>query len=163
MSARGPALLLLLMGGCYSFGAPSLPGGVQHLSSVRALDRAGVDVDAAALLLSALRRRAFSGPEGAEGEGAELVVELVDQRTNLAALSDPGRRAGEYRAELTVLGRLVRADGKQVWSSPPIVASASYFSTTGGIESLDGQRRSALARAADEAAEKLLDVLRYSP
>lgn len=164
--SRWPLVAALLLVGCHSFGAPPLPGGVSRIEAVRTEDRPGVDVDAAAELGTALRRRLLAvRPEtpASESNDGELVVEVLDVKTALAPLSDPSRRAGEYRAELTISGRLLRRDGHVAWSSATVVGSANYYSTPDGIESLDGQRRAALARAADDAARKLVDALYYAP
>jgi hypothetical protein len=166
--SRTPLLAALLIAGCHSFGAPPLPGGVSRIDLVRTEDRPGVDVDAAAELGTALRRRLLAVrtealASASEGSDGELVVEVIDVKTALAPLSDPSRRAGEYRADLTISGRLLRRDGHVAWSSAPVVGSANYYSVPGGIESLDGQRRAALARAADDAARQLIDALYYAP
>lgn len=166
--SRWPLLAALFIAGCHSFGAPPLPGGVSRIESVRTEDGPGVDVDAAAELGTALRRRlqgVRSEPvsPASEGSDGDLVVEVLDVKTALAPLSDPSRRAGEYRADLTISGRLLRRDGHLAWSSATVVGSANYYSVPGGIESLDGQRRAALARAADDAARQLLDALYYAP
>lgn len=120
----------------------------------------GIDVDAAAMVAGAVRQAIARGPSTRLVRGdaaeAELEVELVNSASALATLADPGLRAAQYRAVVLVRGRLLDKQGKVLWTSTVITGEAPYLSAPGPIEALDGARRRALERAADDAAERLV-------
>jgi hypothetical protein len=155
-------LLLGSLASCgYSIGAGRAPGGLTSLA-VETKDQEALDVDAAALVSRAVRRAIARGPstqlaeEGAEGT---LRVRLIEARADLAPLADPRLRAAQYRAEIRLVATLVRTDGKLLWTSSLIVGEAPYLSTPGALERLDGARRRALERAAEDAADRLVAAM----
>lgn len=156
----------MLVASCgYHFGAVG-PQGVRALE-VRAEDEQGIDVDAGALLASAVRRAVAHGPSthlAPPGEAeAILEVRLIEARAPLSPLSDTAVRAGEYRAEVVAVGTLVAPDGRVLWRSQRVIGSAPFLSAPGALETQEGLRRAALARAAEEAAERLVTALRSAP
>ncbi|MCC7383592.1 MAG: hypothetical protein IT384_17260 [Deltaproteobacteria bacterium] len=145
----------------YQLGAAT---GVQNLA-VHVEDQRGLDVDAEALVAGALRRTIARGPGTSlapDGEEeATLRVQLIDARSGLSPLADPSLRAAQYRAEIRVVATLLGSDGRVLWRSSVLSGEASYLSRPGGLEVLDGARRSALARAAEDVAERLRASLAF--
>lgn len=160
VSLVAPALALALC--ACGYGAAS-PGA--RVIAVRALEERGIDVDAGAEVLGAVRRAIARGPAlrlaGAPDADAELALELVGTTTELEAFADPAARAAEYRAVIHVRGTLYSADGSTLWRSAVITGEAPFLSTPGPIERLDGARRLALQRAARDAAERLVAALTW--
>lgn len=84
----------------------------------------------------------------------------------LLPFADPGTRAAQYRAVVSLRARLISRTGKILWTSEVITGEAAYLSPAGRIEVLDGMRRTALSRAADDAASRLvasMNAARISP
>jgi hypothetical protein len=153
---------LLVAAGCgYTaggLGASAAPLAV-HLE---ALDEPGQDVDAAALVAQAIRRALARRPgllltSAGEAEVA-LSVRLLGVTSGLAPFSDPGLRAPQYVVTLA-LGAEARRGSGAPRGLPPVQGEAVYFSTPGRVEALDGARRLALARAAEDAADRLATAL----
>ncbi len=167
-SARAAALVLVgaLVGiGCYTLGPPAI-GAAREPTPIRVVvrDAQGVDVDAAAEAARALRAEIARSTDLALADDARaadvLEADLVDASTALGAQTDTRRRAGEYVARVELTVRLVARDGGVRARITQIVGEAPYLSVPGPLVALDGQRRRALAAAADDAARRALDALR---
>lgn len=143
----------------YTFGRDLRP------ISVAPIKEPGIDVDAAPLLTAAIRHAVARGPgtrlAGEESGAALLQVELLSSTSGLTSFADPAVRAAQYRAVVNVRATLVGANGKTLWQSSVITGEAPYLSTPGAIEKLEGARRRALERAAEDAAERLVASLRW--
>jgi hypothetical protein len=135
-------------------------GATRAISVGKLVDAQAIDVDAAALVTNAVRRAVARGPRTrlveSDAADAHLEVELLSTDSPLAPFADPAARAAQYRATVTVRGRLVDRGGKIVWTSNAITGEARYLSVSGAVEALEGARRRALERAAEDAAERLL-------
>jgi hypothetical protein len=119
----------------------------------------GVDVDAAGMLASSVRRAVASGLStqlATDDAQAVLRVRLLDVKASLQPMADPGMRAGQYEAKIRCDAALYDKDGELLWKSSAVTGEAPFLSPPGPIEQLDGARRRALARAADDAAQKLI-------
>lgn len=123
----------------------------------------GIDVDAAAYLNSALREAVVRSVSfrlvGEDASEATLKVILLGTDAPLLPFADPGQRAAQYRAVVSLKGELISRTGKIIWTSPVITGESHYLSPAGRIEVLDGVRRTALARAAEDAASRLMASL----
>jgi hypothetical protein len=104
-------------------------------------------------------RTRLVGDDAAE---AELQVMLVGTDSPLQPFADPGVRAAQYRAVVLLRGRLVSRTGEVLWSSGVITGEASFLSPGGRIETVDGARRTALSRAAADAASRLVASMHAS-
>ena len=163
MSIRIVALLMLPCASCgYSVGSRGL-GHEPRRVVVAPVREAGIDIDAAALVSSAVRRAITRTPAAsliAAGSGrSTLDVELIDTQKRLAPMADPGQRAAQYRVTVRLRGKLVSPSGRTLWTSAPVDGNAYFVSTPGPIERLDGAGRRALAKAAEEAADRLVLVV----
>lgn len=149
----------------YTVGAVRPAHGPRALK-VAAIEERGIDVDAAAQVARAVRRRVAMGPstrlEEHEPE-AVLSVRLLDARHALSSLSDPRLRAAEYVAQIRLQGTVSSTVGRPLWRSPVVVGEAHFMSMPGGVESLDGARRRALAQAAEQAADRLITHFVHAP
>jgi hypothetical protein len=125
----------------------------------------GIDVDAAAWVNVAVRHAVARSPStrlvAREEAYATLEVEMVNSAAALAPLADPGLRASQYHAVLVLRGKLVDKTGRVLWRSEA-TGDVPFLSTPGPIETLDGARRRALQRAAEEAADRLIGALTWS-
>lgn len=151
-----------LSSGCYTLGAPA-PREARLF--VEVVDADGIDPALGAALAVALRQAVAARPElslvDRDAAEATLRVGVVDATTGLTALADPSRRAPEYRvllrAEASLLGT-----GVQPWQSGPLSGEATYASDPRSIIALDGARRGALVRAAEELARRVVSALLYT-
>jgi hypothetical protein len=163
--AAGGAAIAWLLGACYTLGPPTLMAS-RGPTPVRVvlIDRQGGDVDAAAEAARALRAEIARSPDLALADDAReasvLEAELVDASAALGAQTDTRRRAGEYVARVELTVRLVDRDGGVRARITQVVGEAPFLSVPGPLVALDGQRRRALAAAADDAARRALDALR---
>lgn len=149
--------------GCgYGFGPA---GGGARAIDVGKIGEPGIDVDVAAAVDIAVRHALARTPStrlATRGEAdATLEVDVVNSAAGLAPMADPGMRAAQYRAVVLVKGRLIDRGGKVIWSSAPVVGEAPFLSTPGPMVNLDGARRAALARAADQAASRLVASMNW--
>lgn len=123
----------------------------------------GIDLDAAAMVDNATRRALTRSPStrlvSQEGADQVLEVELLQVQAGLAPFAEPGLRAAQYQVSVRIKGRVVDSSGRALWSSATITGEAPFVSTPGSLEALDGARRRALARASDEAADRLVAAL----
>lgn len=165
---KAPRLLFLasvFIGACgYTVGRVAPANGPRAIS-VAPIEERGIDVDAAAMVARAVRRRVAMGPSTVLEEDrpeAVLSVSLIEAGHALSPMSDPRLRAAEYVAQIRLQGTLSSTAGAALWRSPVVVGEAHFMSMPGPIESLDGARRRALAQAADEAAERLWAHLVYA-
>lgn len=127
--------------------------------SIAPIAEYGIDVDAAAFVDTAVREAIARGAStrlvGAEVAEASLEVTLVGTDSPLLPFADPGQRTAQYRAIVSLRGRLISRTGAVLWASGVISGEAPYLSPSGRIEVLDGVRRTALAHAAEDAASRL--------
>jgi hypothetical protein len=152
----------LVPAGCYTLGAPA-PREARLF--VEVIDADGIDPDLGATVAVALRQAVAARPElslVSRGEAeATLRLGLHASTTGLSPLADPARRAPEYRvvlrAEATVAG-----EGGSAWRSGVLVGEATYASDVRSIGALDGARRRALERAAEELARRVVGALLYT-
>lgn len=161
----GLALAALVAACGYTVGAVRPANGPRALR-VEAIEERGIDVDAAAQVARAVRRRVAMGPSTRLEEDAPeavLSIRLLDARHALSPMSDPRLRAAEYVAQVRLLGTLSSTVGRSLWRSPVVVGEAHFMSMPGSMESLDGARRRALAQAAEQAADRLLTHLVHAP
>ncbi len=165
MSTRLATCLTLLAVGCgYTFGAPRAPGGVERLD-VAPVVEPGIDVDAAAVVASAVRTSvsrggsiSLSSPSAAD---ALLKVELLGSAAGLEPFASPSVRATQYRAAVRIRATLVRPDGEVLWTSPIVEGRAPFLSVPDAAETLDGVRRRAMVTAASDAADQLIAAMLY--
>jgi hypothetical protein len=156
------ALALALVTSCgYSLGARK-----PQLISVAPVAEQGIDVDAAAYVNTALREAVARSLSARlveeEASEASLLVTLVGTDAPLLPFADPGARAAQYRAVVSLKGQLISRTGKVLWTSEVINGESNYLNPGGAIEVLDGMRRTALARAAEDAAARLVASLTLS-
>lgn len=139
------------------------PGGGDLLVHVPQVEAPGIDVDAAGLVDARLRRAVAraAGLALAPEVDAQVVlhVEVLEVRAGLSPFAEPALRAAQYEATVRLRGRLARRDGGPAWRSAPVTGRDAYLSTAGPIERLDGAGRRALARAAEDAAERLVAAM----
>lgn len=130
------------------------------------LVESGTDVDAGAYVdaavRSALARSSSARLVGADAADASLEVTLVGTDSPLQPFADPGLRAAQYRALVSLRGRLISRTGDVLWTSDVITGESPYLSPAGRIEVLDGTRRTALSRAAEDAAARLIASMNAS-
>jgi hypothetical protein len=128
--------------------------------SVGPIAEGGIDVDAAVYVDAAVRgaiaRSTAAQLVGESRSEARLEVTLVGTDSPLQPFADPGLRAAQYRALVSLTARLISKSGKVLWTSEVITGEAPYLSPDGRIEVLDGMRRTALSRAAEDAAARLV-------
>jgi hypothetical protein len=126
----------------------------------------GIDVDAAAYVNTAVREavaRSLSARlVDEEASEASLNVILLGTDAPLLPFAEPGLRPAQYRAVVSLRGSLISRTGKVLWTSEVINGESPYLSPKGRIESLDGIRRTALARAAEDAARRLIASMNIS-
>jgi lipopolysaccharide assembly LptE-like protein len=150
----------IALAGC---GYSAVPAAGARSIAIGRLSEPGIDVDAAALVNAAVRHAIASSPStrlvSRGAADATLDIELLNSASALAPLADPNVRAAQYRAVVLVRGRLLDKRGVLIWESPVIQGDSPFLSTPGPVETLDGARRRALARAADIAAERLVACL----
>lgn len=166
MSLRLGLVLTSLLVACgYTVGAVRPAHGPRAIR-VAPIEERGIDVDAAAQVARAVRRRIAMGPSTSLEEDrpeAILKVRLLEAKDALSPMSDPRLRAAEYVAQIRLQGTLSSTVGRTLWRSPVLVGEAHFMSMPGSIEALDGARRRALAQAADQAADRLLTHLIHAP
>lgn len=154
--------MLLVLAGCYTLGAPA-PSEARLF--VEVVDADGIDPDLGAAVAAALRRAVAARPEltlvDRGSAEATLRLGLRGSTTGLSSLSDPARRAPEYRVVLRAEASLFGA-GVAPWQSGLLDADATYASDTRSIIALDGARRRALERAAEELARRVVAALLYT-
>ena len=125
----------------------------------------GVDIDAAALLGGAIRRAVTRHPSAdlvsVPKADARLQITLLDVSGSLAPMADPGLRAAQYRARVTMKAVLIHRDGRTLWRTSRIIGQADYLSVPDDIEALEGRHKTALKEASDSAAEQLMTALVY--
>lgn len=161
---RPAALLGLLsaLAGCGYSTRVVGPHGDDLTVFVPLVEAPGIDVDAPGFVDASVRREVAraAGLSLAGEAGAQAVfrVEVLEVRTGLAPFAEPALRAAQYQATIRLRGRLERP-GAKGWRSGVVTGAASYLSTAGPIERLDGAGRRALARAAEDAAEQLVAAL----
>jgi hypothetical protein len=130
------------------------------------LVESGTDVDAGAYVdvavRGALARSSSTRLVGDDAADASLEITLVGTDSPLQPFADPGLRAAQYRALVSLRGRLISRTGTVLWSSEVITGEAPYLSPEGRIEVLDGMRRTALSRAAEDAASRLIASMNAS-
>jgi hypothetical protein len=158
-------LILLLCSACgYAMGTGRFPQQVERIA-VPPVTEDGVDVDAAGVLAGLVRKAVAAHPAArlvsAKRAEAILHVKLDSVGGGLAPLSDPGSRAAQYRSQITITAQLKRPGGEVIWRSGRIVGQADFLSVPDAIETLDGARRRALARAAENATDQLMTSLIY--
>ena len=145
-------------------GTGRFPGKVKNVA-VRPVHEDGVDVDAAGILSGVIRKAVAAHPAATlvteQNAEAILVVELLSVGGGLAPLADPGSRAAQYRSQISIKAKLDHSSGNTIWHSGRIIGQADYLSVPDGIETLDGARRRALMRAAQNAADQLVTSLVY--
>ncbi len=159
----GAALGAVLLSGCYTLGAPAP---AQQRLFVEIADDDGIDVDLAAVLARSARAAVAARPElSLSGRGdadAVLKIAVLPGAAGLSPLADPSRRSPEYRVEVRVEAVLLGGAGEALWTSGALVGEATYASHPGSIVALDGARRLALGRAADDAAHRVVTALLYT-
>ena len=156
-------LLALLSASCGYTVTTSAGGGIRRLA-VAPIEEPGLDIDGGAMVSVAVRRAVARGPGlrlVRTHPDALLFVRLIDARTGLRPLADPGARAAQYAVTVKIQGELRRADGAALWTSPTIVGAAEMLSPADGVEAIDGARRRTLQRAAEDAAEQLVVLIRH--
>jgi outer membrane lipopolysaccharide assembly protein LptE/RlpB len=158
-------IALFFMSACgYSIGFGHFPGKVRSVA-VGMVAEDGVDIDAAGLLGSVVRRAVATHPGASlvadEEAEARLKIKLVNVSGGLAPMSDPGSRAAQYRARITITAQLIHRNGTTLWKSNQIIGQADYLSVPDDIEALDGRRRTALKEAAVSAGDQLMTALVY--
>jgi hypothetical protein len=144
-----------------SCGYSIAPGaGAARAINVSPIAEQGIDIDAASLVAVAVRHAVARGPStrlaSDQDANETLQVELLNSASSLAVLADPALRAAQNRAMVTVRGRLLDKKGHVIWESAIITCDSPFLSTPGPIETLDGARRRALQRAAEDAADRLV-------
>ncbi len=94
--------------------------------------------------------------------GADLSVEIriVRASSRLAPLSEPAVRAAHYQAIVVWACEARGPDGERLWGGN-VTGTASYLSTPGAIETLDGARRRSIAQASWIAGERLIRRLAH--
>jgi len=156
-------IALVLSSGCYTLGAPRPP--VERVAVVVA-DDDGIDVDLAAIVSTAVREAIAERTELALTQASEaqavLYVDVVSGRSGLSLLADPALRSAEYKIDVILEGRLVRDPGELLWKSGPISGEATYLGSKGPIVHLDGDRRTAMSRAAQDASRRMISALLYA-
>ena len=156
------AWAVLALPGCYTLGAPA-PREARLF--VEVVDADGIDPDLGAAVAVALRQAVAARPElslvaRSEAE-AMLRLGLQGGTTGLSPLADPTRRAPEYRVVLRAEATLA-GEGVAAWQSGALVGEATYASDVRSIGALDGARRRALERAAEELARRVVGALLYT-
>lgn len=116
------------------------------------------DVDLAGEIDAAVGRALVRTPNLALTQTATtgLEVELVRAGQGLRPLAEPGLRAAEYLAFVVLRGRLIDEAGHTISRSPAVRGEARFLSRPGRIEALDGAGRTAMARAVEQAATRLV-------
>jgi hypothetical protein len=131
-----------------------------HMLGYLALEESGLDVDVAAYLARAVReavaRSTSTSLVREDAAEVRLEVVLLGASSPLQPFADPNLRAAQYVATVSLRARLVDKRGQVVWTSEVINGEAPFLSPQGRIEVLDGVRRTALSRAADDAASRLI-------
>jgi len=126
------------------------------------LDARGiVDVDAPSAVERSVRRRAAIRPElelTADSRAPSLTVRLASIR-NARLEGDPRLRAPHYRVEVRLWAEV--RDGRRELAQARSVGKATYVARAGGIERLDGAYRTFVVRAAEQAADRLIDTLAF--
>lgn len=163
MASHATVGLFMLLAGCgYSSRVVAPHGGDLELF-VAPVISPGLDVDAAGLVDAELRREVARGRglslSAQASAGAELHAELIDVRTQLAPFADPSLRAAQYEVQVSLRARLVRRDGGAPWRSSAVLGRASFLSTGGRLEALDGAGRRALRQAVQQASEQLVAAM----
>ncbi|MBI2374982.1 MAG: hypothetical protein HYV07_13380 [Deltaproteobacteria bacterium] len=137
--------------------------GTSRAIRVEAVETAGSDLDASAELEKALRIAIARGP-GTVLDDANpsrvLRVRLLEATNSPAPTSDPGRRAGESVAFVKIRATLTSTSGMVVFSVDELVADSPFVSPPGEVAALEGRRRLAVARAAEDLADALLARIR---
>lgn len=153
----GLSAWLLVVAGC-----AHAPASVADPTPVRLVfsNEAPVELDAPAEVERAVRRRIAARPElvvSSSPDAARLEVRIRDVRGERLAGSDPSLRAPRYRVRVELWGE-VRQPGRE-----PLTARAFgeelYVARPGGIGVLDGAARTFIARASEEAADRLVDLI----
>ena len=159
---RALAIALLLLSACgYSLSTRARDGEAYRVK-VAPVREPAIDVDAGAEVQRAVNTAVArtSGFRLSESDDDYVLnVEILDLRAGLAPFADPGRRAAQYVARVTLRARIERG-GRTVWTSTSISGEGRYLSTPGGVETLDGANRRSIARASTEAADRLLLAMR---
>jgi hypothetical protein len=126
------------------------------------IDQAAVDFDAPALVERAVRRRIQARPELAlSGDGSAPVLQiwLRSIRNDLLPGADPRLRAPRYRVAVELSAEvLLPADARKPMTASAVGESV-YVARPGEIGRLDGAFRTFLARAAEEAADRIVDLI----
>ena len=156
------ASVLLAFSSCGYATRPPLLGPSDWQLHLAPIVEEALDLDAGAEVDSALRRhlarRTFIRLE--EDAANTLVVALSEARVQLAARAEPALRAPRYVVKVALKATLVQEDIKPTMSHSFVVAGEDEFTApAGSIEALDGAQRASLARAADEAADRLVNAL----
>ncbi|MBI4816029.1 MAG: hypothetical protein HY791_07225 [Deltaproteobacteria bacterium] len=151
------ALTLLSCG--YSFhGAP-------RRVRVEPIQEHGPDLDAAVEVSAAVRRAIARGPSTVLVErAADLTLELtLAGATSVPSpFSDSSRRAAESTERIRIRATLTSTSGRVVFQGDELLGEADYVSPPGEIATIEGARRTALARAAERLAQQLAAKIRQA-
>lgn len=126
------------------------------------IDQAAIDFDAPALVERAVRRRILARPElalSADSAAPVLRVWLQAIRNDRLPGSDPRLRAPRYRVAVELRAEVPGAEAVPEPISASAVGEAVYVARAGEIGRLDGVFRTFLARAAEEAADRIVDLV----
>ena len=160
MARRAAALtaLALLGASCGYTSRVTGPDGGDVAVVVPPVAHPGLDPYAPGIVDRALRRAVAraAGLRLSDAAPRALRVTVADVRIGLTPFAEPGLRAAQYEAEITLTGAL---EGGRPWRSPVVRGAAPFLSTGGRLEALDGAGRRALGEAADEAARRLVGAL----
>lgn len=124
------------------------------------LEGAEADVDARTLVRRALSRGAPTRRHlelVSDPDAPVLWVRIEEVSNHRLPGSDPQIRAPRYQVRVRLWAEVRLDDGDSM--AGRALGEERYVAPAGGIERLDGAYRTYLARAADQAAERLLDVL----
>lgn len=155
-----PVAALLVLSSCGYTLANRAADGSDHAISVPAIREPGIDVDAGASVLRAVRTAVARTPglrlvqDG--DETYELRVEVLSVDSNLAPFAEPALRAAQYLVRITLRGTVRDVVTGKVLATPVVQGESRYLSTPGGVETIDGANRRTIERAAIEAADRLM-------
>jgi len=108
----------------------------------------------------ALRRRIAVRPEielSGPGAAPELIVTIREIRADRLAGSDPALRAPRYRVRVHLEGRIAAETPSEPSRPVQAVGEDVFVARPGPIGRWDGAYRTFLERAAEDAADRLVD------
>jgi hypothetical protein len=166
VTATRSRFALPLLAGLAAACATFRPSGPATPVALEIIDEVRVDLDAPAIVERAVRQRLMARPElelVADPAAPQLRVHLHDVRNAQLPGSDPRLRAPRYRVAVELWAE-VQPVASPEGVEPEVltaraVGEAVYVARAGEIGRLDGAYRTFLSRAAEEAADRVVDIL----